>query len=72
MAEQKRPADSELMFAAGLLAGSRNHLNGLVAQEQVKHVVDWLIYLVEEEETIENLKKRGITPVVYEKPDEER
>jgi len=48
-AEQKKPADAELMFAAGLLAGSINQLKGSVAREQVKHVVDWLNYLVEEE-----------------------
>lgn len=51
MEEQKKPADGELMFAAGILAGTLNHLNGLVAQEQVRRVVQWLISLAEEEET---------------------
>jgi len=48
-AEQKKPADAELMFAAGLLAGSLDHLKG-PGQEQVKRVMLWLISLVEEGE----------------------
>lgn len=47
--EQKKPLDGELMFAAGILAGSLDNLKGhTVAQGQVKHVVEWLISLAEE------------------------
>ena len=49
MAEQKKPANGELIFAAGILAGSINQLKGSVAQEQVERVVEWLISLVEGE-----------------------
>jgi len=49
MAEQEKPADGELMFAAGMLAGSLNDLKSSVAQAQVKRVVEWLISLVEGE-----------------------
>ena len=41
MTEQEKPADGELMFAAGILGGSLN---------QVKRVMLWLISLVEEGE----------------------
>ena len=51
MAEQKKPADGELIFAAGLLGGSLNYLKSSVAQAQVKRVMYWLISLAEEGET---------------------
>ena len=45
---REKPADGEIMFAAGILAGSLNDLKGYsVAQEQVRHVVQWLIALVD-------------------------
>jgi len=51
MTEQKKPADGELMFSAGILAGSLNQLKSSVAQDQVRRVVQWLISLAEEGET---------------------
>jgi len=51
MTKQEKPADGELIFAAGILAGSINQLKGSVAQEQVERVVQWLISLVAREET---------------------
>lgn len=50
MTEQEKPTDGELMFAAGILGGTINQLNGSVAQEQVERVMQWLISLVVEED----------------------
>ena len=43
MTEQKKPADGELIFAAGLLGGSLNYLKSSEARAQVKRVMYWLI-----------------------------
>jgi len=45
MTVPNKPPDGELIFAAGLLAGSLDRLKGPV-QEQVERVVQWLISLV--------------------------
>jgi len=51
MVEQKKPADAELIFAAGILAGSIDHLKAPVLRDPIERVVQWLISLVAVEET---------------------